>query len=244
VGQAQNTNLLLDQATGERLILLHDDDRLLPGAVRALSDCWLAAPATVCAYGQQHMINARGDVLPQESATLNKAYFRTSDRAGPQPSPVASALIGQIPNNGYLVLSDAARAVRFRERELVGDACDYDFGIRLAQRFGGFFFLDRYTSQVRLTTDSITRSGTFTHMYPIVKALELPSSDEYARRIALQRMTPRVVRDFALQGCRREAMRIYFSDTYPMRQRPRGILHLLLGVWPWLVHLNALRGRR
>jgi glycosyltransferase involved in cell wall biosynthesis len=243
LGQAENINRLLDAAAGERLLILHDDDRLLPGALRALSECWLRAPETVCAFGRQHVIDAAGKVLTSESEALNAAYFRTPERAGPQPSALTSGLVGQIPNNGYLVRADAARAIRFRDRRTVGDACDYDFGIRLAQQFGGFFFLDRYTSELRLTSDSITMSGTFSQMYPIVRSLELPPSVEFARRVALRRMAPRVVRDYALAGRRREAVRVYFSRSYPMRQRPRGVFHLLLGLWPALAKLRVSQRR-
>jgi glycosyltransferase involved in cell wall biosynthesis len=243
LGQAENINRLLDRATGDRLIILHDDDRLLPGAVRALSGCWQVDPATVCAFGLQHVISAEGEVLARESATLNAAYFRTSDRAGPQHSALASALIGQMPNNGYLVLAEAARAIRFRDRDIVGDGCDYDFGIRLAQQYGGFFFLDRHTSELRRTPGSITSSGTVSPMYAVVKALALPPELESARRIALRRMAPGVVRDLALRGRRRDALQVYLSSTYPLRQRPRGAVHLLLGFWPRLARIRAFQRR-
>jgi glycosyltransferase involved in cell wall biosynthesis len=243
LGQAANINRLLDQAYGDRLVILHDDDRLLPGAVRALNACWQVAPDTACAFGLQHVISAEGEVLARESQALNTAYFRTPDRAGPQGSALASALMGQMPNNGYLVLTEAARAIRFRDRNIVGDGCDYDFGIRLAQQYGGFFFLDQYTSQLRRTPGSITSSGTVSPMFGVVSALDLPPELEFARRIALRRMAPGVVRDFALHGRRREALRVYLSDAYPLRQRPHGAIHLLMGLWPRLARIRAIRRR-
>jgi glycosyltransferase involved in cell wall biosynthesis len=53
LGQAGNTNRLFRAATGECLVLLHDDDLLLPGALADLANCWKEHPELTAAYGKQ-----------------------------------------------------------------------------------------------------------------------------------------------------------------------------------------------
>src|SRR5690242_20419866 len=44
IGQAGNVNELFSRARGDRIVLLHDDDLLLPDAVRILAECWNSYP--------------------------------------------------------------------------------------------------------------------------------------------------------------------------------------------------------
>jgi glycosyltransferase involved in cell wall biosynthesis len=236
LGQSGNVNQLYAMASGPRLVLLHDDDRLLPGAIEILDRAWRAEPGVTAVYGKQELIAENGVVLPSRTEHLNRTYYRAGrEMAGPV-SPIEAALLGQFPNNGYLVLSEAARQVGYRSWEAVGDGCDYDFGIRLGTWGGRFVFVDAFTSQVRMTDRSITSGGRFGAMYRVVRAMDLPASAEYARTIALRRLAPFAVRDGALDGRRREALGIYLSPHYPAanRVKPQGIYHLLLCVWPSL----------
>src|SRR5438309_2349605 len=50
LGQADNVNDLFGRAQGERIVLLHDDDLLLPDAVENLADCWSSYPQLTAAF--------------------------------------------------------------------------------------------------------------------------------------------------------------------------------------------------
>lgn len=245
LGQAGNVMRLFAAAAGPRLVLLHDDDRLLPDAIDVLDRAWSEHPDTTAAYGKQELIAEDGRVLVSETERLNQTYRRTSRDAATELPAIEAALLGQFPNNGYLVLTQAARDVGYRDREVVGDGCDYDFGIRLAASGGRFVFVNRFTSQVRMTGSSVTTSGRFGTMYEVVRSLELPPSAEYARAIALRRLAPFAVRDGALEGRRRNALSIFLSPHYPAmhRMRPRGIYHMLLCLVPLLAWVRRPRRR-
>ena len=52
LGQNANVAALFARANGDRILLLHDDDRLLPGAVSALAAPWDAEPNLAITFGE------------------------------------------------------------------------------------------------------------------------------------------------------------------------------------------------
>ncbi|HXV25108.1 MAG TPA: glycosyltransferase family 2 protein [Alphaproteobacteria bacterium] len=147
LGQAGNVNSLFDAACGDWIILLHDDDTLLPGAVGLLLDRFNSDPEIVAAYGKQWLMSFDGAVLEQESESLNRFYFRDPGHAGTRLSALEAALVQQFPNDGYMVRSSAARALRYPEEGETDRVswCDFAFGLRLAQH-GPFHFLNAFTA--------------------------------------------------------------------------------------------------
>jgi len=187
LGQARNVNRLFDLARGDRLVLLHDDDLLLPNAVQAMSDCWVDHPDLVACFGKQSMIDMTGEVLQTRSQALNQRCYRTDLCEGLQASAIWSALVGQFPNDGYMILTGVAKAIRYHDTATVGDACDYDFGLRLASNHAQFFFLNQFTAQYRLTESSISAGNNISNVvYQIVEALDLPEDLEGIRRERLE----------------------------------------------------------
>ncbi|AKG23972.1 glycosyltransferase family 2 protein [Calothrix sp. 336/3] len=249
LGQAGNVNMLFSMTEGDRLVLLHDDDLLLPNAIADLDKCWQIAPDLTAAFGKQYIISMTGDVLDEASEILNRGYYRTADREGLQPSAAVSGLLQQFPNDGYMVLSAAARNIKYRDRGVVGDACDQDFGIRLGIAFDKFYFLNQYTINCRLTTTgSVSTKEDFQtaeFMYPIIQALILPESSEYARKHVLRELAPVALKSYALQGRKEEAWNIYFSKYFSIKTRmsPRGLYLFLLTLMPDALgkKLDALR---
>jgi len=235
LGQSKNVNMLFEMAKGERLVLLHDDDLLLPNALVDLAKCWQTHPELTAVFGKQYIISMTGKILHQESEGLNKAYYRTVEMEGLQPSAIESALLQQFPNDGYMILSSAARRTKYKRESEVGDACDYEFGIRLALAFENFYFLNQYTAKYRLTNVSVTSNArTAEYMYPIMQSLTLPESAEHARRLTLERLAPVAIKSYALQGRKKEALNIYFSEFYSSKRRfsLKGIYHRLLILSP------------
>jgi GT2 family glycosyltransferase len=132
LGPIGNVAYLFAQARGRRLILLHDDDALLPGAVTALDRAFGMAPDVVAAYGMLEVVNAAGEYLHADTERDNAAARRTPDQAGLRRDMLVCALSRQFPPNGFLIDTEAARRIGYRDREEVGLAADTDFGIRLA----------------------------------------------------------------------------------------------------------------
>lgn len=232
LGQAGNVNRLFEMVEGDRLVLLHDDDLLLPNALSDLDKCWKVEPGIIAAFGKQYLISMTGEVLYQQSDQLNRTYYRTAEREGLQHSAMVSALLQQFPNNGYMLLSSAARHTRYRDESEIGTNrwCDFDFGIRLASTFDDFYFLAKYTSQYRLTDISVSCQGNPVYMYPMIEAMDVGEYARWAKEKALNRLAPLVVHNYAVSGHKLEALRILTSKNYTFNRRfsLQGIYHFII----------------
>lgn len=219
--QARNVNRLFEHAAGDRLLLLHDDDLLVPGALETLHRCFERDPRLSAAFGKQILIDDAGTRQPRPSTSLNESYFRSARYAGSVLTPLESALVQQFPNNGYLVRSELARRTRYRDERELGTTrwCDFEFSLRLARNARRYEFVDAFTAAYRLSADSVSRRGHPTYMYPLIRSLPLPASCEWARAQALRRLAPVVVSNHAHKGEVKEALRIFFSSHYPRRRR-------------------------
>lgn len=237
LGQAGNVNMLFERANGERLVLLHDDDLLLPNALVDLARCWEIEPELTAAFGKQYFITMTGEILHSKSEEVNNFFSRAAEIEGLHTSIIKSALLQQFPNNCYMILSSAARSIKYREKNEVGNACDYDFGIRLALDFDKFYVLNKYTAKYRLTDVSITNSKNSQvneYAYSMVNALKLPESYQDVRRQVLKRLAPLALKVYALQGKKKEALSIYSSEFYSLNNKfsLRGLYYLLLIFFP------------
>jgi len=241
LGQAGNVNRLFDLAQGDRLVLLHDDDLLMPNAIQAMVDGWEAHPHVMACFGKQYVIQMDGQVLETDSQELNQRYYRTPAYAGLQSSPLWSAMMGQFPNNGYLVLTEAARTIRYADPTQVGDACDFAFGLGIADYImshtGKILFLDQYTSMYRLTDLSVASTvanNAPSYTYFPLQALKLPTELEASRHQRLQKYAPLAVGRAIAFGRHSTAVKIYTSTHYPCFKRfsPYGLGQALLLVIP------------
>jgi glycosyltransferase involved in cell wall biosynthesis len=157
LGQAKNVHSLLQQAVGKYTVLLHDDDQLVEGALVRLSGCLEDNPGLAGAFGKQQVIGPEGKVRKDKTRELNRAFDRTPEYEGRQESSLRSAVTQQFPNDGYMVQTALAQQVGYDHSEM-GDACDFAFGVELAQAAeGDFYYVDTFTSQYRLSKQSIGR---------------------------------------------------------------------------------------
>lgn len=232
-GQAGNVSQLFQEASAEKLILLHDDDLLMPGAIRTLLGCWDKDPKTGAAFGKQYITDHEGHILEGATENLNRYFYRTAEYAGARLTPMESALVQQFPNDAYMIRSGLAREVLFRPRELVGELCDFDFGMRAAaaaQRASErFIFIDTFTAKYRATTQSLSRGLVpAAQMFELLESVAVAPESTWAKRIALERLAPLALMGHAVRRERREALHIYWSDHYPWQRRlsPGGLRKL------------------
>jgi glycosyltransferase involved in cell wall biosynthesis len=219
MGQAANINRLFCEAQGEKLVLVHDDDLLLPGAVDTLLSCWQRNPKIGAAFGKQVLISEAGDTLLPKSEGLNRDFYRTAEYEGTKLSPIESGLLQQFPNDGYMVITELVRQVLLRDEDLVGDCCDFDFGVRLGLIANQFCFVDQYTAKYRLTGQAISHKQETAYMFRVLERLDIPAKSEWARKIALERLAPLAILRHAQAGNRHEAWRIYTSASYCLKKR-------------------------
>lgn len=235
LGQAGNVNRLFDLAQGDQLVLLHDDDLLLPDAVQTLATAWESHPNLTACFGKQQVIDMQGQILEQATIALNQKHYRTAQYEGLQERSIWSALVGQFPNNGYLVSSEAAKRIRYRSERTVGHICDYDFGLRLAASYKGFYFVDHYTSMSRVTTSSISQTNNNGKLsYQLLESLQLPEEIESFRQERLRSYAVSAVSQALATNDRQNAIRIYQSRHYPWSKKlaPKGLVHALLLMLP------------
>ncbi len=224
LGQAANVNALFANAAGDRLVLLHDDDLLLPGALEELSECWSAVPDLSAAFGKQYMIDMAARILPAESEALNNFYGRTAAAAG-EVIPGLAAIRRMFPNDGYMVLTERARAIGYDVSEEVGDACDFLFSMKYCADDARVWFLDSYVSLYRVSDDAISRSSiTAPAVYEALvrertQRQALRPEVRLALREALDRVAPDAASGYARLGKGKTALRIILSSDYPMRKR-------------------------
>lgn len=221
LGPVGSVQRLFAEARGRRILLLHDDDALLPGAVGALDTAFRMAPGVVAAYGILEVTDERGELIPEETDRDNANAKRTPDQAGLRRDMLACALWRQLPPNGFLVDAEAARQVGYREREEIGLAQDTDFGIRLAQAYrgtGAFAFTGQVVSQYRMvfTSQRFNEPDTCWKFYDSVERLEgLNPDEERARDWMLSQIARAAVIENAIGRRRSAALRIFRSRHYP-----------------------------
>jgi glycosyltransferase involved in cell wall biosynthesis len=216
-GQANNINNLFSVATGRWIILLHDDDILMPCAISEYLTTIAAHPDVVLVYGRQYVMDFSGKFLKEESGPHNAFFSRTESRMGIQRSIVEAAIDGQVPSNGYMVLRSIASERRFRGPEEVGDACDYDFAIQLAlaDSHAKACLIPAYTHCYRRTPNSLYSLGRCeSFAYQQVQALMAAGIEKAACERALVRLAHRAATDLIVMGNRRDALKIYFSPYY------------------------------
>jgi len=231
LGQASNVNRLFARARGARLVLLHDDDLLEPHALATLAACWQAYPDLTAAFGKQRVIADDGTPRADATARLNRDYRRVPERAGRLAVPALAGIDQMFPNNGYLVDTLAARRVGYRLAAQVGEACDFDFGLRLCVAATGVCFVDKFVSVSRETALSIsTHALPAMHAFAQLCASDVPAAARAARDDALRRVAPRAASAYARAGEARAAWRVLLSKHYALRDRLRArfLYHVLL----------------
>ena len=222
LGQSENVNFLYEMAKGDKIVLLHDDDLLLPNALEDLNNCWNLHPNLVAAYGKQYVISEDGTVDMDHSSRLNQMFFRTEDRAGLQKSSVEAAVLHQFPNDCFMILASAAKAIKWSSYEEVGDAGDFDFGLRLSLAYSNFFFLDKYTAKYRLSDVSISKSDgrrAASQSFDIILNTDFPEDLSWAKEYELKREAPIAIIELINLGKRKQALDIYFGKYHSLSKR-------------------------
>ncbi len=238
LGQNANVNSVFERAMGTHLLLLHDDDTLLPNALEDLAACWDLHPDLTAAYGKQYVISHDGSHDFVTSESFNAAYRRTSEDAGLQSRPWMVGLTQQFPNDGYMIEAKAAKDTLWRSHNEVGYGAEFDFGLRLGLRYSKFFFVDKYTANYRETVgSSITHSASddaSLQAYRILSSASLPPAAEPLREERLRDLAPLAVRQAARQGKRQEALSIFWSTHLSWRRRisPNGLRTLSFIIRP------------
>jgi hypothetical protein len=205
--QSANVNSLLQQATYERVILLHDDDLLTPGAVDRLAAAWDSNGGDVDAvYGRQYIASAEG-VVDSALTSENDRYYHKTAPAGVQPSNLWAALVAQFPNDGMMMRRSLALHCGYPSETEVGRIpVDFHFGVRYAGvSTKSFLLLHDYVAIYRNSPDSVLRSkrkfydGHLGYQH-LERLSGLSALEEQGRSLALGRFAGSAVMGYLAAG--------------------------------------------
>ena len=242
LGQPRNLNALMARAQGDRLIVLHDDDRLIAGTIDLFDRAWRQHDGLVAVYGKRRVIDLRGRPADRETRALERSVFGADPHAGVQASAVAAAIAAHLPPDGFMVDAALARSVGYGCRTFRGDVCDYDFGVRLAAASGDgrFCMIDRFTADYRMSVPAISLvSYAHSGRFEALSRLRVDGGDAAARAAAMRVAAPGAIGEYARQGRRREALAVFLSRHYGRWLSVKAPYHLAAIAWPGLAEWRS-----
>lgn len=215
LGQAQNVSTLIEKVSGDKMVLLHDDDLLLPEALATMAAVFESNSKVDAVFGKQYIIDNHGYLDIERSREANSYFFRTAHYAEFPLSSIEASVVQQFPNDCYMVDSKKAKQIGYRQKEQIGNAGDFDFGLRLALHGAQFHYIDQYLAKYRITESSVARNGTDSGLqaFEIISKSGIPKDNLYVDLI-LRRKAPIAVHEAIAYGRKRDAIKIYFSKWH------------------------------
>jgi glycosyltransferase involved in cell wall biosynthesis len=217
LGLAGNFNALADSAKGEYLIIIGDDDRLLPDFIRKCVDAIL--PDGALAFSNHYIIDHNGKLLAEETRKWTEHYGRDRLSTGWLFDSEACVWRNSVPMSASLMRTADVRRLRFKE-DLNNP--DIEFFARLANDGGKFVFLPDYLAEYRIHPQSATSTGLKSERL-VEYLIDIPVRPENERIkagfLAIQMIN--AVSRCLMAGDQRRAKRLFFNSYYPATERSR-----------------------
>ncbi|WP_372753011.1 glycosyltransferase family 2 protein [Mariniflexile sp.] len=217
--QTENTNFLFNHAQGDKVVLLHDDDLLLPEAIETMVRICKEDPSIEVVYGKQYLMSDSGEIKYDKSPQLNEAYFRSAAYEGSKLSPIEAGLIQQFPNNGFMMDTALARRVPWRKTSEIGDTgngTEMDWSIRIGLAEPKMYFVNKYLALYRLSEVSMSQNSDDSAFkaYLMLERLNLEPKYSPIQKLALKRKTQLAIRQALFLNKTKDAFRIFFSKYH------------------------------
>lgn len=231
----QNLNVanLIKKAKGDYCLILHDDDYLLPGALSKLVYITTKYPDKhLMIFGKQVVIDHDGNNINSEN--LNHDYLRTKDLAGLQENPIYNVLRQQVPSNSFLFPLNIAKKINYRNYESVGDACDFDFALRMVvEGKCELYFIFDDISAYRISESSVSRENGYNSInfkYKILKQLSIQTAYPEIYNTILNKDINVLCGYYINNKHKKQLKELYFSSDYPLKYRftLRGLYHFAM----------------
>ncbi len=223
LGLAGNWNKLAEMASGEFLMIMGDDDRLLPKALERFVENFSSGPDVI--FANQYVINSKGDRLEDD---YNLRYGRSLLTKGLLENSEAVIWSNSLPMSSSLIRAEFVREFRFKE-DL--NTPEIEFFLRLAAANKKFFFVPEVLTEYRIHDNSATSQGLKVHrlmQYLIHFPVGL-ENEQYKTKFLKNLAYPSINR-WIVAGDHSKAKEIYFSKYYGIKNaaKIRGIVQLLL----------------
>jgi GT2 family glycosyltransferase len=211
LGLAPNWNRLADDARGEYIIIIGDDDRLLPDCLAALVAGIL--PDYAVAFSNHYLIDRDGQRLPEKTLAHTSEYNRDFLPAGRVAQPEPTVWSNAVPSSAALIRTDAVRRLRFKE-DL--NTPEIEFFLRLAQEGGQFFFVPDYLVEYRIHPQSATSAGLRSEeLANRLLAIQASPGSEDRKRQFMGPLLVNAVSRCLLRGDREQARKFLADPYYP-----------------------------
>jgi glycosyltransferase involved in cell wall biosynthesis len=238
LGLSGNWNWCVSQSRGSHVVIIGDDDRLLPGFLSTL------APFTKTfdvVFSDHTLIDSEGKRV-EDSPSLLRRYGRDALSQGPVDNPEAMVWKNAVAPSAALVRTEVARKLLF-EPNL--NTPELDFFVRAAALPARFYFVPQVLAEYRVHGGSATAAGlTLDGLF--LKLLQIPArtpEGAVARMRQLARLAPSATSCAIKAG--NEVGLIEIKRSKLLRRSTRGVLFdvLLALPRPWLRALLQLTAR-
>lgn len=240
VGVPANFNAIADAATGEYLLFIGDDDRLLPKSIETMVDA--IEPDTSMVFANHYVIDADGIVLKQMSLDLTRRYSRDLIPPGKVATPQIVAWQQAPCIESSLIRSSDFRRIRFDEKI---DVPDIEFFILLSREPGAFVFLPEYLAEKRHHPDSMTARGfrTLPNLVDNLQSLSVAPEVEPYKRKVLETLIMGAISTCFLEGDVDHARMLLRSRYFPgsVRSGVKGIIMSVCAVLPGNLGVSSYR---
>ncbi|MEW6303181.1 MAG: glycosyltransferase family 2 protein [Verrucomicrobiota bacterium] len=245
LGLAGNWNALAEAARGEFVVIIGDDDRLLPEFTSRLL---AAAGDANVAFANHYLIDSAGRRLEAESRAHTVRYQRDVLKEGPVADAESCVWRNSVPMSSALIRTADARRLRFRE-EL--NTPEIEFFLRLAREGGRFVFVPDYLCEYRVHAQSATTAGLKSEeLADCLLPFPASASAELCKREFMGPLLVNAVSRCMLRGEAARARRYLASEYYPrdgmaMARVVQKVCARLPGVVGGSVYraVHALKGR-
>jgi len=233
LGLAGNWNALTDIARGKYIVIIGDDDRLLPDYVKKCIEAILPDGALV--FSNQVIINQKGQRLDYETQEYPKLYGRDKLPAGWLSAPEACVWQNSVPISAAMIRTADVRRLRFKE-DLNNP--EIEFFARLAREGAKFAFIPEYLAEYRVHPQSATSGGLKSdRLVEYLMEIQVRPEVEMHKARFLSGLMVNAVSRCLIAGEPERANLLFDSQYYPRfeRQRFRGRIQRISLVLPgWL----------
>jgi glycosyltransferase involved in cell wall biosynthesis len=220
LGQEENYQWIVDNARGDYVLLIGDDDRLLPNAIQTLVSA--LTPDANVVFGRRYIIDAEGHRQPRCVAPARPTarffsgwpFTQYEVPAGRLADAELWAWRQAMGIETSIVRTEDFRRIRFRQDR---DMPDLEFFIFLARAGGEFICVPEYVTEYRFHANSKTSKGfaNFREVFDDLEQLPVREEVEPYKRKLLQMLAFRAASRSLLAGHVDHARHLLGSEYYP-----------------------------
>jgi len=209
LGLAGNWNKCIDEARGDYLIIIGDDDRLLPHGVSDL----VAAGSEDVVFGSHFLIDAQGNRLEERSRANNESYGRSCLKTGLLENAESAVWNNSIPMCGTIIRAALAKQFRFKEDTNTPELILF---AELAASGATFRYESTPVSEYRVHDQSATSSGLWNHrLVKYLLAIPVSLQAEPKKRLLLREVLVNAVNGCLVEGNIQQARELANCGYYP-----------------------------